>query len=76
MFGLERSCRIVSCGGEVIFAFIWLEEIDDAPDGGPEAVDGSLGGFAQMSFHSGECVFDRIEVGTVAKRLADAVQAA
>jgi hypothetical protein len=37
----------VSCGGEVVSAFVWDEEIDDASDGGPETVDSSLGGFAQ-----------------------------
>ena len=48
------------------------EEIDDAADGGPEAVDGSLGGLAQQRLELGEGVLDRIEVGLVGRQVEQA----
>ena len=47
----------------VVSAYVWGEEIDDAADSGPEAVDGSLGGLAQERLELGDGVLDRIEGG-------------
>ncbi len=38
-------------------------------DGGPQAVDGSLGGLAQQSLQLGEGVFDWIEVWAVGRKI-------
>ncbi|MBB5712180.1 hypothetical protein [Sphingomonas xinjiangensis] len=37
-------------------------EVEDASNGSPEAVDGALGGFAQMRLQLGEGLLDWIEV--------------
>jgi hypothetical protein len=37
----------------VVSAYVWGEEIDDAADSGPEAVDSSLGGLAQERLELG-----------------------
>jgi hypothetical protein len=42
-------------------------EIDDATDGIPEAVDGSLSGFSQMRLQLGEGHLDRIGIGAVGR---------
>ena len=41
-------------------------------DGVPQAMDGALGGFAQMRLELGECLLDRVEVGAVEPAPAEA----
>lgn len=41
------------CGGEVVGAFGWIEGVDGFAGGGPEAVDGSLGGLAERGLELG-----------------------
>jgi hypothetical protein len=62
--------------GEVVWTFLWDEEIDDAADGGPETVDRSLGGFAQQDFELGKGVLNRIEVRAIGRRVDKAAPAA
>ena len=42
--------------------------MDEESDRGPQAVDGSLGGFAEQRFELGEGVFNRIEVWRVGRQ--------
>ena len=44
---------------------------EKAADGGPKAVDGSLGGLAQERLELGEGVLDRIEVGRVGRQVEE-----
>ena len=64
-----RSRRIVAGGGEVVGAFGRGEGVDEAADGGPEAIDGPLGGLAQERLEFGEGILDRVEVGTVGRQV-------
>src|SRR3954452_7816540 len=52
-YSVFRSSCIVSCGSEVVGAFGGRKDVDEAPDGGPKALDGAFGGFAQERFESG-----------------------
>ena len=61
--------RIVSSGGEVVCAFLRLEELNEATDGVPETVDGSFSGLAQEGLQLGEGVLDRVEVGAVGRNI-------
>ena len=59
-----------SCGGsEVVGAFLRVEGANCGTDGGPQALDASLGGLAQQGLELGEGVLDRIEVGTVGRQV-------
>ena len=49
--GIRSRC-IVPCGGEVIGAFVWREGLEEAADGGPEALDGALGRLSQERLQS------------------------
>lgn len=51
--------------GKVVRALLWGVEVEDAADGVPEAVDGALGGFAQVGLQFREGLLDQIEVGAV-----------
>jgi hypothetical protein len=55
--------RIKSAGAEAVVAFRWREGVGDAADGGPETLDGALGGLSQERLELGEGVLDRVEVG-------------
>jgi len=72
MPGLNRSIRhsieSVSCGGEVIFAFLRVEQVADAADGPPEIVDGPDSFGAQECLEFCERHLDRIEVGAVGRQ--------
>jgi hypothetical protein len=59
----------MTCGGEVFFAFVWAEGGQAFSDPGPKALDGSLSGVAQEGLEFGEGVLDRIEVGTVGRKI-------
>src|ERR1700677_1455192 len=59
----------MTCGGEVVFAFVWAEGGQAFSDPGPKALDGSLSGVAQEGLEFGEGVLDRIEVGTVGRKI-------
>jgi hypothetical protein len=56
------------CGGEVVCAFVRREAVDEAADGGPQGVDGSLRGCSEQGLELGEGVLDRIEVGAVGRQ--------
>src|SRR3954463_12331833 len=60
---------IVAGGGEVVGAFGRGEGVDEAADGGPEPVDGPLGGLAQERLEFGERILDRVEVWTVGRQV-------
>jgi hypothetical protein len=47
---------------------VWHEGVDEAADGGPEALDGPLGGLAQEGLDLGEGVLDRAEVGRIGRK--------
>jgi len=64
-----RSYSVVSRGCEIVCAFFWRVKVDDAPNGGPEAVDGSLRGFSQQRLQFGEGVLNRIEVRTIGRKI-------
>jgi hypothetical protein len=49
---------------------LWRVEVEDAADGVPEAVDGALGGFAEVSFQLRESFLDWVEVGAVGREEA------
>ena len=57
-----RSVCIIAEIGKVVGAFLRDEDVDDAADGVPQAVDGALGGLSQMRLELGEGLFDQIEV--------------
>ena len=40
--------------GEVVGAFLWRVELEDATDGVPQIMDGALGGGAQVRLELGE----------------------
>lgn len=62
-----RSVCIVAAVGEVVGAFLWRVEVEDAADGVPEAVDGALSGLTQMRLQLGKGLLDRVEIGTVGR---------
>src|SRR4051812_38924931 len=64
-YSVFRSSCIVSCGSEVVGAFGGREDVDEAADGGPKALDGAFGGLAQECFQFGEGVLDGVEIGRV-----------
>ena len=68
-YSVFRSSCIVSCGLEVVGAFGGGEDLDEAPDGGPKALNRALGGFPEQSFEFGEGVLDRVEVGAVGRQV-------
>src|SRR4051794_20915613 len=59
--------RSMQQGGVVkeVAAFCWREEVGDATDGLPQALDRALGGFAQQCLIFGESLFDRVQIGAV-----------
>ena len=63
-----RSDWIVACGFEVAGAFVWREQVNEPTDGGPEALKGALGGFAQQRIDGGQNVRAQIK----GQRLGDA----
>ena len=56
--------------GEVVGALGRREQVEQPADGGPQAVDGALGGLAQKRLELGEGLLDRIEVGGVGRQVA------
>src|SRR5689334_9172423 len=72
VYSTFRSSCIVSCGSEVVGAFGGREDVDEAPDGGPKALDGSLRGFAQQCFQFGEGVLDRVKIRAVRREIEQA----
>ncbi len=58
-----RSCCIVTCFGEIVWAFLRGEAAQGVGDGLPEVGDGSRGGGAQQRLELGEGRFDGIESG-------------
>ena len=69
--GPERrrvSVCIVAGVREVVGAFVGRAEIKDTADGALQAVDGALGGFAQMRIQLGEGLLDTVEVGAVGRK--------
>ena len=68
-YSIFRSGCVVSCGCEVVGAFGGCEDLDEAPNGGPEALKGALGGFAQERFEErfelGEGILDRVVMRTL-----------
>src|SRR4051812_26981777 len=68
-YSVFRSSCIVSCGSEVVGAFGGCEDLDEAPDGGPKALNGPLGGFAKQSFEFCKRVLDGVEVGRVGRKI-------
>jgi hypothetical protein len=63
-----RSDWIVACGFEVAGAFVWRERVNELTEGGPEALKGALGGFAQQRVDGGQNVRAQIK----GQRLGDA----
>src|SRR3954463_5574302 len=52
-----------------VAAFCWREEIGDAADGLPQALDGALRGFAQQRLVFGESLLDRVQIGAVGRQI-------
>src|SRR3954452_5848229 len=71
-YSVFRSSCIVSCGCEVVGAFDGCEDVDEAPDGGPKALNGPLGGFAQERFELGEGILNRVEIRAVGREIKQA----
>src|SRR3954454_17639324 len=71
-YSVFRSSCIVSCGSEVVGAFGGREDVDEAADGGPKALDGAFGGLAQECFQFGEGVLDGVEIGRVRREVEQA----
>ena len=67
-----RSCCIVSCGGEIIGAFLRGAAAKGVGNGLPEVGDGSRRGGAQQGLELGESHFDGIEVRTVGRQVPQA----
>jgi hypothetical protein len=53
----------MATGAEVVGTLGRTEEVDEAADGGPESVDGPLGGLARKRLEFGEGVLNRVQVG-------------
>src|SRR3954453_15034478 len=66
-----RSSCIVSCGFEVVGAFGGCEDVDKAPDGGPKALNRTLGRLAQERLQLGEGLLDRVEVRAVRRQVEE-----
>ena len=62
---MSPSIQTIPSGFEVVFAFLWLEQVTDFADLFPEGLVGSGGGLADQSFEFGKCHLDRVEVGGV-----------
>ncbi len=62
---MSRSFGFVSCGDEVVEAFVFGEEVADCSDGFPEVFVGAGCGFAQERFELCESHFDGVQVGAV-----------
>ena len=62
---VSRSICIVACGGEVVGAFLQCEDVNEAADRAPEAVDGALGSLSQQRLELGDGHFNWVEVGAV-----------
>jgi transposase InsO family protein len=71
-YSVFRSGCIVSCGCEVVGAFGGCEDVDEAPDGGPKALNRTFGGFPEQSFEFGKRVLDGVEVGRVRREVEQA----
>ena len=56
---------------EEVYAFVGFELLQRIGGGSLKGIDGSRGGLADMSLELGEGVFDRIEVGTVGRQIAE-----
>ena len=63
----SRSIRIISRGCEVVGAFLWSGDIDEAPDGFPEPVGASLRRLARQGLQLCKGDLDRIEIGPVGR---------
>src|SRR4029434_11333107 len=72
LYSVFRSSCIVSCGSEVVGAFGGREDVDEAADGDPKALDGAFGGLAQEFFQFGEGVLDGVEIGRVRREVEQA----
>jgi transposase InsO family protein len=70
-YSVIRSSCIVSSGSEVVGAFGGCEDVDEAPDGGPKALDRALGGLAQECFQFGESILNRVEVRAVRRQVEE-----
>src|ERR1700761_5640865 len=46
-------------------AFVWFQQIEEAPESAPKGVDGADGARAQQALELGECHFDRVEIGAI-----------
>ena len=71
-YSVFRSGCLVSCGCEVVGAFGGCEDVDEAPEGGPKALNRTFGGFPEQSFEFGERVLDGVEVGRVRRKIEQA----
>jgi hypothetical protein len=65
-----RSCCIVSRCAGVVGALGGREQVENTPDGVPEAADGSLGGLSQQRLELGEGILDGVEVWAVGREIA------
>src|SRR5881275_3246821 len=71
-YSVFRSSCIVSGRGEVVGALGGRESVDEAPDGGPKALDGAFGRLAQERLQLGESILNRVEVRTVGRQVEQA----
>src|SRR3954469_9646278 len=71
-YSIFRSGCIVASGLEVVGAFDGCEGIEQRSDGGPEAFDRPLGGFAQECFELGEGILNRVEIRAVGREVEQA----
>src|ERR1044071_1762749 len=70
-YSVFRSSCIVAGGCEVVGAFSVCEDGDEAPEGGPKALNCTLGGFAEQSFEFCKRVLDGVEVGRVGRQVEE-----
>ena len=65
---MSRSFGFVSCGDEVVEAFLLSEEVADGTDGFPEVIVGSGSSFPEQGLELGEGHFDGVQVEAVGRQ--------
>src|SRR5215210_441232 len=70
-YSVFRSSCIVSCGCEVVGALGGREDVDEAPDNGPKALNGAHGRFAQERLELGEGILNRVEIRAVGRQVEE-----
>jgi len=67
---MGQGRRSITCGVEVIFAFVWGEDVDGLGNGVPQVVYGARCGRLEEGFEPGERHLDGVEVGGIGRQEA------